>query len=168
MDSILIIDEELVTSAVGRIATSTLTAYEAARAAGSADAVSWRDAELAVYLVYLFGELKGKGKCLDGQGHNFVDLTNPVGRLAFVQVPPEIAADKNKRKAADMSTFPLTPHGELMYLLVRSNISSFPHVAVRSQFFEAVGRYLDFFKVRKDCIMPVLEALVDERSETRG
>lgn len=83
--------------------------------------------------------------------------------MTFVQVPPEIAADKHKRKAANYSQFPLTAHGELMFGLIKSNISSFPHVAVRSQFFETVGRYLEFFRVRTDCIMPVLEALVDER-----
>ncbi len=78
-------------------------------------------------------------------------------------MPPELEADKQKRKISDPADLPLTPHGELMYALVRSGISSFPHVAVRSQFFETVGRYLEFFRVRKVCIPPILEALVDTR-----
>ena len=51
----------------------------------------------------------------------------------------------------------------MMYALVTSGISTYPHTAVVAQFFEAVGRYGDFFKVRKDCIVPVLEALMDAR-----
>jgi hypothetical protein len=31
------------------------------------------------------------------------------------------------------------------------------------QFFETVARYSDVFKVRKDCIMPTLEAMIDPR-----
>lgn len=31
------------------------------------------------------------------------------------------------------------------------------------QFFETVVRYADFFKVRKDCVVPTLESMVDAR-----
>lgn len=31
------------------------------------------------------------------------------------------------------------------------------------QFFETVARYGDFFKVRKECIMPTLQAMLDVR-----
>lgn len=34
------------------------------------------------------------------------------------------------------------------------------------QFFETVVRYADFFKVRKDCVVPTLESMVDARSAT--
>ncbi|KAG8906804.1 pre-tRNA nuclear export protein [Tulasnella sp. 403] len=147
MDSIGTIDDQLVADAVQQIAVSTLIAYQTARASGAPDTggISWKDAELAVYLVHLYGELRPKGK------------------FAFVQIPPELAESKPKRKNVDMSTLPLTQHGELMFAVVNSSISSYPHTAVRGQFFEVVGRYLDFFKVRKDCVVPVLEALVDTR-----
>jgi exportin-T len=46
---------------------------------------------------------------------------------------------------------------------VQSGISAYPHTAVVMQFFEAVARYGDFFKVRRECIVPVLEAMVDVR-----
>ena len=83
------------------------------------------------------------------------------GRAAFCQAP---AVDKEKRKVSDYSEYPLTTHGEMLYALVQSGISSYPHRAVSLQFFETVARYCDFFKVRKECIIPTLEAMVDTRS----
>lgn len=57
----------------------------------------------------------------------------------------------------------MTPLGEMLFALVQSGISSFPNRAVSAQFFETISRYTDFFKVRKDCILPTLEAMVDVR-----
>ncbi|KAG9047337.1 pre-tRNA nuclear export protein [Tulasnella sp. UAMH 9824] len=140
MDSILNVDEQLVTDAVRTLAVASLSAYGAARASGAdpAGGLSWQDAELAVYLVYVYGELKPKGK---------------------------VYADQQRKKDAKLQNveLPATPHDELILALVQSGISSYPHVAVRAQFFESVGRYVDFFKDRKECIIPVLEALVDQR-----
>lgn len=51
MDSVLVIDPSPVTSAVKTLAMNTLNAYQ------SGAAVKWNDAELAVYLVYIFGEI---------------------------------------------------------------------------------------------------------------
>ena len=51
MDSVLVIDPSLVTNAVQTLAMNTLNAYQ------SGGAVKWNDAELAVYLVYIFGEI---------------------------------------------------------------------------------------------------------------
>lgn len=59
--------------------------------------------------------------------------------------------------------YPLTTHGEILLALMQSGISAYPHRAVVMQFFETVARYSDFFKIRKDCIMPALEAMVDAR-----
>lgn len=67
---------------------------------------------------------------------------------------------KDKRKETDYSEYPLTSHGEMLYALVQSGISSYPHKTVCMQFFETVARYGDFFKVRKDCIMPTLQAML--------
>lgn len=52
----------------------------------------------------------------------------------------------------------------MLLALVQSRISAFPNRTVAMQFFETVARYSDFFKIRKDCIMPTLEAIVDARS----
>ncbi|KAI0359842.1 ARM repeat-containing protein [Trametes cingulata] len=137
MDSILMIDPELVTDSVRTLALNTLTAYQ------NGVSLKWNDAELAVYLVYIFGEInKSGGK----------------GRSAFCQAP---AVQKDKRKETDYSEYPLTSHGEMLYALVQSGISAYPHKTVVMQFFETVARYGDFFKVRKECIMPTLQAMLD-------
>lgn len=48
-------------------------------------------------------------------------------------------------------------------MLVESGISAYPHRCVVMQYFETVARYSDFFKVRKQYIVPVLEAMIDTR-----
>lgn len=52
MDSVLNIDEALVNNYVQTLVMNTLQAYQ-----GGTN-ISWQDAELAVHLVYLFGELQ--------------------------------------------------------------------------------------------------------------
>ncbi|KAJ7756382.1 armadillo-type protein [Mycena maculata] len=141
MDSVLVVDQDLVTDAVRSLALNTLGAFQ------NGIAVKWNDAELGIYLVYIFGEInKAGGK----------------GRAAFCQLPPQ-EKDKSLRKPIEYSDYPLTPHGEMLYTLVQSNISSYPHRSVALQFFEATSRYAEFFKVRKNCIMPTLEAMIDAR-----
>ncbi|KAJ7170663.1 armadillo-type protein [Mycena crocata] len=140
MDHILAVDQDLVTDAVRSLALNTIGAFQ------SGIAVSWNDAELGVYLVYIFGEINKGIK----------------GRTAFCHAPP-LDKDKDKRKTLDYSQFPLSPQGEMMFALVQSNISSYPHRSVTLQFFETVARYPEFFKVRKECIMPTLEAMIDTR-----
>ncbi len=83
------------------------------------------------------------------------------GRATFCTVPKTIP--KAERKNIDYSEYPLTPQGEMMELLVRSRISAYPHPAVAAQFFETVQRYSDFFKVRKEWVLPALEAFLDSR-----
>ncbi|RDB26055.1 Exportin-T [Hypsizygus marmoreus] len=139
MDSILTIDQYLVTEAVRTLALNTLSAYQ------NGVSLKWHDAELGIYLIFIFGE---------------INKTGGKGRAAFCQSP---AVEKEKRKATDYSEYPLTTHGEMLYTLVQSGISSYPHRAVALQFFETVVRYSDFFKIRKECIIPTLEAMVDAR-----
>jgi exportin-T len=88
-------------------------------------------------------------------------LAGTKGRTAFCHTPAEIA--KEKRKETDYSEYPLTRHGEMLYALVQSKIAEHPHRTVAMQFFETVARYGDFFKVRKDCIVPALVAMVGPR-----
>lgn len=56
MDSTFVIDQSLVMDALRTLVINTLTAY------GSGAPVKWNDAELAVYLVYSFGEIN-KSRC---------------------------------------------------------------------------------------------------------
>ncbi|KAF9468102.1 armadillo-type protein [Collybia nuda] len=139
MDSILSIDQDLVTGAVRTLALNTISAYR------NGVPLKWHDAELGIYLVFIFGE---------------INKTGGKGRAAFCQAP---AVDKEKRKVTDYSEYPLTTHGEMLYALVQSGISSYPHRTVSLQYFETVARYTDFFKIRKECIIPTLEAMVDAR-----
>ena len=55
MDSVLSIDQDLVTEAVRTQALETLSAYR------SGVAVKWHDAELAIYLIFIYGEIN---KCM--------------------------------------------------------------------------------------------------------
>ncbi|KAG9091743.1 pre-tRNA nuclear export protein [Ceratobasidium sp. UAMH 11750] len=139
LDSISAIDEELVTGAIKVLAMNTLSQSD--------DSVGWADAELAVYLVYLYGEFQ-KGD-------------RNKGRLAFVTAPDDVA--KGKKKHGNWEEYPLTPHGEMLDALMRSRISSYPHNAVAIQYFETVGRYGDFFKVRKQYVEGVLTTFIDAR-----
>jgi Exportin-T len=69
----------------------------------------------------------------------------------------------SKKPRLNYAGYPLTAHGELMTALVQSDICSYPHSSVVMQFFEAVGRYGDFFRTRKECASPVLSAFIDIR-----
>ncbi|KZV87175.1 ARM repeat-containing protein [Exidia glandulosa HHB12029] len=136
VDAILTMDGELVSSAVQQLSLNTLKMYE------SGAEVRWQDAELAVYLVFIFGEL---------------NKATSAGRRAFCDCPQ---VEKEQRKAVDYSVYPLTMQGELMMALVRSGIARYPHATVSLQYFETVARYGDFFRVRKECVVPALEALI--------
>jgi len=158
MDAVLVIDQDLVTEAVRTLSLNTLTAYR------NGVSLKWHDAELAVYLVYIFGEIN---KCTNSI-HFLSDQADVgpsaggKGRAAFCLAP---ATDKDKRKLIDYSEYSLTNHGEMLLALVQSGISAYPHRTVVIQFFETTARYGDFFKVRKGCIIPTLEAMVDARYE---
>ena len=91
----------------------------------------------------------------------FASAGGGKGRTAFCHTP--VVIDKERRKETDYSEYPLTKHGQMIYTLVQSGISRYQNKIVTMQFFETVARYGDFFKVRKECIVPALEAMVDGR-----
>lgn len=68
MDSILMIDQDLVTEAVRAMSLNTLSAYR------NGAPVKWNEAELAIYLVYIFGEIN-KSMCLFSIPKAAIDLT---------------------------------------------------------------------------------------------
>jgi exportin-T len=169
IDSVLMIDQDLVTNTVHALALNTLSSYR------NGVHVPWNEAELAVYLVFIYGEInKGEFIALSfiyQAGYRLLPcsyFSSPAwfisaggkGRAAFCQAP---TVPRERRKETDYSEYPLTTHGEMLVALVQSGISSYPHNTVIMQFFETVARYSDFFKVRKDCIMPTLEAMIDPR-----
>ncbi|PVG04220.1 ARM repeat-containing protein [Serendipita vermifera] len=140
IDTVAALDLEMVTNYISQWAHTALATYE------SGNELPWDQAELAIYLVFTYGELgaKERGK----------------GRLAFCMAPN---IPKEERKTTDYSEYPLTPLGELMQSLIRSGISTYKDPVVAMQFFETVTRYADFFKVRKEYILPALEAFLDYR-----
>lgn len=149
------IDQDLVTDAVRTLALNTLSAYT------NGIPVKWHDAELAIYLVYIFGEIN-KSKLTYTLSLLFAEPSQGggKGRAAFCQAP---VVAKEKRKETDYSEYPLTTHGEMLLALVQSGVSRYPNRSVVMQFFETASRYGDFFKIRKECIMPTLEAFIDPR-----
>jgi hypothetical protein len=128
----------------------------------------WNDAELGIYLVFIFGEIN-KSECTllcasipcETQAIS-ISIAGGKGRAAFCHTPP---VDKNAKvkPVVDYSGYPLTSHGEMLLALVQSGIASYPNKNVALQYFETVARYTDFFKVRKECILPTLEAMIDPR-----
>jgi exportin-T len=155
MDSVLSIDQDLVVEAIRTHALRTLQIY------ASGTAIKWNDAELAIYLIFIFGEIN-KSMLNHNDPDVCIDMLqgSTKGRSAFSQAPQ---VPKERRKEVDYTEFPLTPHGELLMALFETGISAYPNQAVVMQFFETVARYGDFFKVRKQCIVPALEAMVDAR-----
>ena len=51
MDAAFVIDQGLVSDALSTLALNTMSAYQ------NGVVVKWHDAELAVYIVYIFGEI---------------------------------------------------------------------------------------------------------------
>lgn len=155
MDSVLSIDQDLVVEAIRTHALRTLQIY------ASGTAIKWNDAELAIYLIFIFGEINKSMSSLNDPNVCADMLQGSTkGRSAFSQAPQ---VPKERRKEIDYAEFPLTPHGELLMALFETGISAYPNQAVVMQFFETAARYGDFFKVRKQCIVPALEAMVDAR-----
>jgi exportin-T len=58
LDALLAIDEELVTGTVLNAVVETLRGYDAG------EAVQWQDAELAVHIVFFYGELQKSNRGL--------------------------------------------------------------------------------------------------------
>lgn len=57
MDAVLIIDQELVTTAVCTLALNTLSAHQ------RGITLKWNDAELGIYLIFIFGEINKSELC---------------------------------------------------------------------------------------------------------
>ncbi|KZT57628.1 ARM repeat-containing protein [Calocera cornea HHB12733] len=140
MDGIAALDVDLYTKATTEVVRSTLGAFV------NGQQVSWQRAELALQLLYLYGEL------------NKADKTLGKGRGGFCVIPTTLS--KEERKSMDFGTLPLNSLGEMMVMVMDSQICNFAHPAVTIQWAETVCRYSDFFKLRKAYIRNVLEVFV--------
>lgn len=176
IDSIAYIDPSLFNSIIVGYITDTLSAFQSQ----GSSAVPWQRAELAVYLIFIYGETQKIG----------------MGKEAFFDVPQDVQAQLRERsrekaeayrgmkqKAAngqtidgtdlpppnktyppiDYASLPLTPQGDILLKGIQSQILTYPHSAVTLQFLECCARYYEFFRCRRELIQPVLEAFVDTR-----
>ncbi|KAF9425612.1 pre-tRNA nuclear export protein [Entomortierella beljakovae] len=143
-DQIAALSASLTTSFLHSAVTTTLTTFVNEKAGGSTSS-NWRDLELALYLLYLYGEaIKGIPQ--------------------FAVVPPGVGANGGKVvNPVPPAGAPLTPLGECLFDMCKSGVSAFPHPSVSANFFEIACRYSNFFEIRPDCIPDVLEAFVDSR-----
>lgn len=132
--------------------------------------LSWKDAELALYLLFCYGEaLKGiiyfyllfMNIFLFFNTEKFITA---FGTSAFVLVPSK---DQGKLKQydnkVDYTQYPLSPLGDIILRVVKSPISEFPHPSVLLMYFESVVRYHDIFQLAPECIPIVLSVFLDHR-----
>ncbi|KAG0225933.1 pre-tRNA nuclear export protein [Mortierella sp. GBA43] len=144
-DQIAALSASLTTTFLHSAVTTTLTTFVAEKAAGSAGVSDWRDLELALYLLYLYGEAV-------------------KGAPQFAVVAPSVGANGGKiANPIPPAGAPLTPLGECLFEMCKSGVSAYPHPSVSATFFEIACRYSNFFEIRPDCIPDVLEAFVDTR-----
>ncbi|KAL1916477.1 uncharacterized protein VTP21DRAFT_5668 [Calcarisporiella thermophila] len=129
-DNIAAIDETLFSSFVLSAVVSTLDRFQE-----QGSKMDWRDLELALYVLYLYGEA--------------VKEAVKVGQMQFA--------------VTQGGSTQLLPLGEMVWKMVTNNVSTHPHPSVALHFFENVVRYYQFFEIQPDCIPTVLGAFVDGR-----
>ncbi|CAD6943271.1 unnamed protein product [Tilletia controversa] len=159
MRAIAAIDESLFTAPVVQFITTTFSTYASAAASGNASAaISWQPIELALSLLYQFGEI-----LIQAQGSVKSGLTPNT----FVQLPAgAIPAGKTLRlklSSDEYAAMPLSSLGELVQLLVTSQVSGFPHPSAQLITFECLVRYSAFFTTRPNHIGNVLPSFLDAR-----
>lgn len=153
------IDENLFVSPTIQLIQSSFSAYASASASGNAaSALSWQQVELALTMLYLYGEVmtQAAGSVKSGMTPN-----------TFVQVPPgAIPPGKTARlklSPADYAPMPLSPLGELIQLLVSSQVSGYPHPSAQVLSVECLVRYSSYFTTRPDQLGEVLPTFLDAR-----
>jgi exportin-T len=117
--------------------------------------LDWREVELCLYTLYLFGEALGNSVMVFVDPQDKSTLT-PLGEL----VSRMVSSGTCKLVLYYMMNSLFDPSNAFKYV----GISAYPHPSVPLQFFESVAlRYYQFFEVRPDGIPQVLEAFVDVR-----
>ena len=181
IESVALVDKDLHTDVVARIVGSTLDSLQS----GGVQAVPWQQAELALHLVYTFGEMYKNNT-----------------RAAFFKVPPDLLTKSGRDRAHRMSInkavvetssgrstptsddsmadtipgvyyggadridyqqYPLTTLGQLLTRCMESGVINYPHAAVTLQYFEAALRYVEFWRSIPGAEQPMIEAMLDQR-----
>ncbi|GAA5834356.1 hypothetical protein JCM11251_007967 [Rhodosporidiobolus azoricus] len=141
-DAIAWIDPNLYASSVQSIIGETFAAY-----AANPQGVSWQRVELALAMLYGFGQ-----------------AISAVGPSAFVLVPQEelVRAKKETDHRIDYKQYPLSPLGAMMLRACDSKVIEHPHPAVGLQMFEVAVRYSEFFKICPEFITVLLPSFLDQ------
>ncbi|WVQ96040.1 hypothetical protein IAU59_003140 [Kwoniella sp. CBS 9459] len=157
------------------------------RVAGGPSAVPWQQAELALHLVYTFGELSKNNtraafydlpaematKAARDKVHRaninkaYIETAASSGRTTptmedISQPLPDLDYGDSKERF-DYEQYPLSPLGELLKRCMASGISAYPHPAVTLQYFECAVRYVEFWRYKREAIPPMFEAILDTR-----
>lgn len=133
--------------------------------------LDWKDVELALYVLYMYGEPAAKGASRTTCMLRVAQLIRITekgtsGMAALVQVPAEeLKKTKNTPDhKINFADYPASVLGELVMRIIQSNVAAWPHPAVPLQFFECISRYHEFFNLAPHTIMTVLPVFLDERS----
>ncbi|KAI9187580.1 pre-tRNA nuclear export protein [Blastocladiella emersonii ATCC 22665] len=101
--------------------------------------VRWCDAELALYVLYLFGE---------------------GSRLASTVVRDRNLIAYRETRPNDPNPGPWTPMGQIMIRVMQSGIGAYPHPCIAPLFLENVHRYAEFYLDAPEFIPRALDAFV--------
>ncbi|KAI9638936.1 armadillo-type protein [Dioszegia hungarica] len=165
IESIAQIDRVMHQEIVARIVIETLNNVQSA---------TWQQAELALHLVYTFGEL-AKNNTRAAFFDLPAELATKTGRdrlhrisiNRMQDIPIDDLAEPipgvyygGKPDKIDYEQYPMTLLGKLLDLCIQSNVAAFPHPSVTLQYFEIAVRYVDFWRSKPKSIQPMLEAML--------
>ncbi|WVR08059.1 hypothetical protein IAU60_005105 [Kwoniella sp. DSM 27419] len=176
IESIAQIDKGTHTEVVARIVVATLDAFQS----GGSQAVPWQQAELALHLVYTFGELSktfydlpvevATKAARDKIHRSNVNKAYVESQISSGQTTPVLGEDPaqtlpgvdyTEKEKFDFEAYPLSPLGELLKRCMASGIATYPHPAVTLQYFEIAVRYVEFWRYKREAIPPMFEAILD-------
>lgn len=141
-DALATIDESLFTNYISSFVCSIFDRVTNAQATGKpiTSTVTWPECELALYILYIFGEC--------------------------TKTPNDYTLATTASESKDPSR--LTQLGSMIMKMVSCDIVSFPHILISSLYFEIVVRYVQFFDLYPDCIPRVLMAFVGDKGLHHG
>lgn len=141
-DSVYQLDNELWMSSTITLINSTLNQISIS----GANSIPWYQAELVLYIVFLFAEALQCG--------------NSIQSLVEVSEQEKLLNKKDNDFKILYDQKPLSPLGQLIETVIKSGIINHDHPAVSLQYFEMIVRYSEIINARKELIEPILSAFV--------
>ncbi|MBW0473648.1 hypothetical protein O181_013363 [Austropuccinia psidii MF-1] len=149
VEAIASIDESIFQETVEPLICNVLDKCNTAEI--SVHEMSWQEVELAMFMLYNYGEaIKGSG---------------PTGPRSYVLVPSEEIKKSNKNRDyhINYSQYPLSSLGTLLLKVSKSLITKHPHPSIALQWYECLTRYHEFVDIFPAVIQDVLPAFLDHR-----